>query len=616
MRLFRKLTAVLCAVIMFSCSSLTAKADDELIRLPSGKNLDEFITEIEEKNTMNDEDEPSFASAEIGVFRGDEILYTGYFGQTDIKNHIPADENSVYEWGSISKTFVWVSAMQLWEKGLLDLDKDIREYLPDDFFQHLSYDEPITMMNLMNHNAGWQETTRPIEVKNENEVLPLKEALQAIEPVQINPPNKVMAYSNYGAAVAGYVIECVSGMDYCEYVHKNILEPLGMEHTSINPTHSDNDFVYQQRKLSRSYKTGFQTIDLGNRLHYISAYPAGAAAGTLSDLITYAQAFVNDDAPLFENPETQKFMFEGTSFYGESDIPICCHGFWCDEYTVRTYGHNGATNAGQANMMFDLDSKTGLVVLVNEPNGNIFMEDPQYMVFGELTPEKYNFGKNEKISLSGYYLPSRAVYSGMMKFMPYLMAVPADVIGENINDTGSNVLQAIHDGHFQKYDTAMILGNKTSDGTALQISSEEYIKDKFYVLKLFLLVLYFIIAIVSIYMIRIRHKLKKFGKWQKYSGSATVFSGQAAQISSVIIFLVSFTFFSDYSGIPISAERITGILQIICMAVMIISAVCAVVSMMSKKKKLPSPYYIISAAGSIISVITIIYFEMYRFEIA
>ncbi|HAE52450.1 MAG TPA: hypothetical protein DCG30_04265, partial [Ruminococcus sp.] len=114
MRLFRKLTAVLCVGIMFSCSSLTAKADDELIRLPSGKNLDEFITEIEEKNTMNDEDDLSFASAEIGVFRGDEILYTGYFGQTDIKNHIPADENSVYEWGSISKTFVWVSAMQLW----------------------------------------------------------------------------------------------------------------------------------------------------------------------------------------------------------------------------------------------------------------------------------------------------------------------------------------------------------------------------------------------------------------------------------------------------------------------------------------------------------------------
>ena len=200
-------TALFCSVPML-CAP--AGADSSEVVLPSGISVGEFQSDMEKTAKTGLGKERSFASAAVGVFRGDEVLYTGYFGNTDIAGNVPADENSVYEWGSISKTFVWVSAMQLWERGQLDLDADIRGYLPDGFFQHLSYDEPITFMNLMNHNAGWQETIRPIETKDTNTVLPLKEALQSCEPAQIHSPGEVTAYSNYGAALAGYVIECVS----------------------------------------------------------------------------------------------------------------------------------------------------------------------------------------------------------------------------------------------------------------------------------------------------------------------------------------------------------------------------------------------------------------------
>ncbi|MDE7302132.1 MAG: beta-lactamase family protein, partial [Oscillospiraceae bacterium] len=301
---FKRFAAAVCAGLLFTAmtnSSVGAKQAAPLMRLPL--TTDELQRELEDKASFNGH---TFASAAVGVFQGDEVLYSEYFGETDIENHIPADENSVYEWGSISKTLIWVSAMQLWEQGRLDLDRDVREYLPDGFFRHLSYDEPITMMNLMNHNAGWQETTQPIWKTDENAILPLGEELQAIEPAQINRPGEVAAYSNYGAAVAGYVIECVTGQDYCEYVHENIFEPLGMEHTALNPTHSDNAWVQERRKSMKSYRFSMgNCIDLGNCLDYIPAYPAGAATGTLDDLMTYAQALVNDDAPLFQDPETQ-----------------------------------------------------------------------------------------------------------------------------------------------------------------------------------------------------------------------------------------------------------------------------------------------------------------------
>ncbi len=55
----------------------------------------------------------------------------------------------MFEWGSATKLLVWVSVMQLWEQGLLELEQDVRKYLPEDFLQNLSYDDPITMLHLM-----------------------------------------------------------------------------------------------------------------------------------------------------------------------------------------------------------------------------------------------------------------------------------------------------------------------------------------------------------------------------------------------------------------------------------------------------------------------------------
>ena len=75
---------------------------------------------------------------------------------------------------------------------------------------------------------------------------------------------------------------------------------------------------------------------------------------------------VNDDAPLFKNPETQKLMFEGTAFYGDSDIPENCHGFWPEEREVRVYGHGGSTLFGNADMNKDGKVNAADIVILTE----------------------------------------------------------------------------------------------------------------------------------------------------------------------------------------------------------------------------------------------------------
>lgn len=617
-KILRKLTSVLCAGLMLTSVTITpvsAKEEDNSVKLPSGKSLKWVQHEMEDTSKSRD-GIFDFVSAAVGIFQGDDVLYTGYFGETDIENSIPADENSVYEWGSISKTLIWVSAMQLWEQGRLDLDRDVREYLPDGFFQYLSYDEPITMLNLMNHNAGWQETTRPIFKTDENAILSLGEELQAIEPVQIHRPGEVVAYSNYGAAVAGYVVECVSGMDYCEYVHKNIFEPLGMEHTALNPAHSDNEWVYEQRAKTKSYRFSMgKCIDLGNCLDYIPAYPAGAATGTLTDLMTYAQALVNDDAPLFNSPETQELLFTGTDFYGESDIPLCAHGFWCEEYAVRTYGHDGATTAGQADMIFDLDSKTGLVIMVNEPDGNWCLDYAPLITFGELSPEKYTSGTAEKAEQDGYYLMARSTYRGMLKFVPYLSAISISNLGEAEN-IGNGVYQIRYKGT-RTDESAMIFGIKTyPDGNSgIELPSTDFIHDGFYLVKLCLFTVYILLAVVAVYLLRISHKLKKHNRQTAYAGSATMTAGQIARVVSVIAWLGTFTIYEkNQGGIPVTAGAVIGIVQMISVVICGISAVYSCFSILSnKKEKSLTIRYILNTVGCVLPILAIVYFEMYRF---
>lgn len=199
------------------------------------------------------------ASVSIGVVMGDEIVYERQSGKIDIENGTRVDENTVYEWASVSKMLIWVSVMQLWEKGEIDLEADIREYLPDGFLTRLKYEKKITMYHLMNHTAGFQEVLHTPETAYEEDILSLEDALIKYMPAQIYEPGTVCSYSNWGAALAAFIVEKVSGEPFYEYVHEHIFTPLGMDKTAIKPDWSDNEWVREQRNRIKSYADGFSS---------------------------------------------------------------------------------------------------------------------------------------------------------------------------------------------------------------------------------------------------------------------------------------------------------------------------------------------------------------------
>ncbi|MBD5145288.1 MAG: beta-lactamase family protein [Ruminococcus sp.] len=610
MKIFRRFAAILCAAgLTFSSSTISASAEERTC--PSGLTFDKVDTFIEK---MSESYGTNSASLSAVVFCGDETLSACFLGETDRENHIPADENSVYEWGSISKTMIWVSAMQLWEQGRLDLDADIRNYLPDDFFQKLSYDDPITMTDLMNHTGGWCETTYSIAATDENNIPTLEEALRMTEPAQTYRPGETAAYSNWGASLAAYIVERISGMDYCEYVHKNILEPLGMEHTAVSSSHNDNEWVKEQRSKLKSYKFNVLTQEyesLGSRMSYITLYPSGSVTGTIGDLAKYAQAFVDDNTPLFKNKETQDKLFSGSVFYGGTDIPSHSYGFAAAEYAVRTFGHNGATVSCISYMLFDMESKTGVVALTNEPEGNYVYNELPAWIFGKLSPDKYSDGNNEPCMLDGYYLLSRSNASGLLKFYSYLTAVSAENL-EGISRIGDDLYQ------LSGGETAMLIGGKTySDGSmGLSLGTSELISEKMYTLKLCALTAFFMTAAASVFILLIKIKMKRANKLQHYTGIGIITAGQASKIISVaaVVVLTSFAAREETYGLPKAVGASAGIVQTVCMAVCVLAAVVSVYVLLAKKPaKLNRLRYIFNIAGNALTVFVIAYFEMYKF---
>ncbi|MBQ5311554.1 MAG: serine hydrolase [Oscillospiraceae bacterium] len=614
----KKAAALLTAAVMAFGTAVPVhaetapEADDPYAKIvvPSGMDIKKLRMEINDVEKII----PDYASAEIGVFVGDDTVYTGYFGYTDSENGIAADETSVYEWGSISKTLVWVSVMQLWEQGRIDLDKDVREYLPQGFFAHTCCDNPITMMNLMCHNAGWQETTRKAYFREGEAIPELGQILRDIEPPQIHRPGEVTAYSNYGAAVAGYVVECISGMSFADYVHKNIFEPLGMEKTAILPDHSDSAYVYEKRPQMKSYGWILDNrIDMGNCIYYIAPYPAGAATGTLEDLMTYAKALADPGAPLFMNKATQEVFFTATDHYGTSDIPINAHGLWFEEHTVRTLGHNGATMAGQAYMSFDPVSRTGLVIMVNEPDGNKFLTDVPDLVFGSLTPGMYGEDSTDE-KITGYYLPARSVFRGMLSFTPYLMAVDMSKLGGNMQNDGRGVHQLVveHPVEHGKYAVQLFGERVHPDGSGLAMSSTDLIYDSTYLVKLVLLALYVMLAAVSVFIFLTELKFRKHGRQVAFAGHNTILAGHIARLVSVVLMLASYSAYAEnMGGITYESSMVIGIMQMVCMAVIGISAVYSAVCILrTKPQRIRNALNIMCC---IISLSAVLYFEMYNF---
>ena len=391
-----------------------------------------------------DEHSDTTAGMAVSLFSADEDIYSNYFGYIDKENGIEVDENSVFEWGSATKLLVWTSVIQLYEQGLIDLDKDVREYLPDNFFKNLNFDKPITMINLMNHNAGFQETVYNIFIKRENidTLKPLGDLLSEYQPEQVFELGTVTAYSNWGVAVAGYIVERITDKPFYEYVNENIFDPLGMDKSSVKPGFDDNEFVKKQWEKLVCYTKDVELIPSAKC--YVGMYPAGSCTSTLNDFRTFAHALMTGDSRIFKSIETHSLFFTPTSSYAYNniDIPRNCHGMWMIPFENQVYGHGGNTVGCSSYLLVAPKNDIGAVVMTNQSGETAYNVEMMELVFGKYDSTNY-FGETPDRP-GGIYKPGRTILKGGLKL--YSLSF----IGfENNDDEGGLIVEDKENGNVQ-----------------------------------------------------------------------------------------------------------------------------------------------------------------------
>ena len=171
--------------------------------------------------------------AAVAVVVDGGLLFAKGYGVTDTRSQTPVQaDRTLFHAGSVTKLFTWTAVMQLVEQGRLDLHADVNTYLSD-FQIPATYPEPITLHHLLTHTPGFEDQLSNLFRFGPNDGLPLDEYVVRKLPARVYPPGEIIGYSNYGAALAGYIIEQITGIPYEQYIEENILTPLEMHCSTL-----------------------------------------------------------------------------------------------------------------------------------------------------------------------------------------------------------------------------------------------------------------------------------------------------------------------------------------------------------------------------------------------
>ena len=316
-----------------------------------------------------------FTGYATALVNQDGILKIETFGYADKEKRIKYSDNTVQPIGSVSKTFIGISLMIAIEKGLLDLDKDINEYL-DFKIQNPNFDDSniITLRHLATHTSGLIDNAKIYESAYSPGLYPsmdLKEFL--LENLVKNKKNvkksfykskagKRYAYSNIGAALAAYIIETTSEKPFDEFTNEYIFTPLRMENTG---------WFYKDINQNRH---AILYDEKGNPLkpYSLITYPDGNLKTSIVDLSQYLIELIkgyNGNSKLLAKDSWIEFFtknFEGNSTIKNLDLREPDSGIFVVYFKSGKIGHTGSDPGVSTILMFDPKTNIGQIFMSNK----------------------------------------------------------------------------------------------------------------------------------------------------------------------------------------------------------------------------------------------------------
>lgn len=306
-------------------------------------------------------DNGDIAGAVVVVVKDGQVLLQKGYGYSDIEKRTPVDpDGTLFRPGSVSKLFTWTAVMQLVEQGKLDLDADVNQYI--DFKIPARDGKPMTLRQIMTHTTGLEEQIRGLITSRAAEIVPLGEALKRWVPERIHVPGATPAYSNYATALAGYIVQRISGEPFDVYIQRHIFQPLGMARSSFSQP--------LQPALLANMSKGYTKASDGKAKDYefISLAPAGSLASTGSDMgrfmLAHLQGGAYADGRILEAATAEKMHSTGQASVGPLNRMML--GFY--ETSInghRAIAHGGDTMYFHSDLQLFLDDGIGIFVSMN-----------------------------------------------------------------------------------------------------------------------------------------------------------------------------------------------------------------------------------------------------------
>jgi CubicO group peptidase (beta-lactamase class C family) len=357
------------------------------------------------------------AGAEVAVVKDGQVIFAKGYGYSDMAKRTPmTPDSTLIRPGSISKLFTWTSVMQLVEQGKLDLNRDVNDYL--DFKIPPAFGKPITLANIMTHTSGFEETAKDLFVEDAQHMRSLEHYVKNHIPDRIFPPGTVPAYSNYATALAGYIVQRVSGKPFEQYVAENIFTPLEMKRTTmVQPLPED---------LKPMMSKGYDRASSDPKpFEFVEAFPAGSVSTTARDMCNFMIAHLQNGqfgSVQILRPETATLM-HARLFGADDRLNGMAHGFYEESANGhRIIGHGGDTELFHSDLHLILDSNIGLFVSYNSagkgelsPRSVLFEKFlDRYFPYTQPPPGKIENAKADAASVAGLYLVSRRAESSFL----------------------------------------------------------------------------------------------------------------------------------------------------------------------------------------------------------
>ena len=323
------------------------------------------------------------SSISVGLINKDKTQLFNY-GEIKKGSGIAPTSDTIYEIGSMTKTFTAILTVKLQEEGLLSLDDPVTKFLPE--FEGSDFDKnKITLYHLITHTSGLVEVPLKEYPKaiikwvfrlNNGKIFPplysydTSKFLDEVYQIKLkNNPGVTFRYSNTGVGLIGKILEHITGLSYEELIKDRICKPLGMDDTIICISEE------QKERLAMGY---LYTGKEADPICIPAIESAGNIRSTVSDILKFLNANLGlADSSLLSvleycqqntriKPKISPLMklLPRNSYHPKSyEIGLGWVKINYDD--IQVMGHNGGTEGFSTLMNMVLDKKTGVVVLTN-----------------------------------------------------------------------------------------------------------------------------------------------------------------------------------------------------------------------------------------------------------